>query len=246
MIRSLIKRLRIPLRGNGPAKDQLHELYVDDALRITTLGDPEAPNLFLCFTGIRQAMGGIGAEEFVGSTSLPGYSAIFITDLERTWFNGFDPADLQAILADRTQGRRIVTIGNSMGGYGAVWATKYFNVATAIAFAPQFSVHPEVVPTEKRWMEFRKDIYNWRDRSLAGSFNEQTQYFTINGDLDELHWSSFPRTDNCEHILIENSAHNPASVLKECGVLNDLLDRCIRGFSPYPLLQERGVKGRQI
>ena len=74
----------------------LKVLHADEHLRITSLGDSDLPNLFLCFTGVKQQMGGIDAEEFVGSTEMPGFSAIFVWDLSRTWFNGFAPESLLA------------------------------------------------------------------------------------------------------------------------------------------------------
>lgn len=74
------------------------EVHADGDLRVTRLGDPAAPGVFICFTGIRQAMGGIGAEEFVGSTAVPGFSALFVSDLGRTWYNGFPPERLASIL----------------------------------------------------------------------------------------------------------------------------------------------------
>ena len=227
--------------GKNAGSRELEALYSDEHLRITTSGDPTSPNLIMCFTGISQAMGGVGAEEFIGSAKFPGYSAIFISDLKRSWFNGFPPSLLQDAIAGRTQGRKIVTIGNSMGGYGAIWATSHWPIATAIAFAPQYSVHAGIVPTEKRWMEYRSNITQWRDTSLEPSFHAQTQYFTLNGSLDQLHWSHFPKMENCEHILIHDSDHSPAAVLKKSGILGSVLDKCIANLSPFDV-----IKGAKI
>lgn len=228
-------------RGVGA---ELKVLKADDDLRITSLGDPDAPGLFLCFTGIRQGMGGINAEEFVGSTALPGFSAIFVSDLKRSWFNGFAPEALTDVIASRIEGKRVVTLGNSMGGFGAIWATGILPVETAIAFAPQFSVHPEVVPQEDRWWDFRADIAEWRHRSLAESFFPDTRYYTINGSADTLHWSQFPTLTNCEHVLIEDSGHEPAAVVKRHGLLNDLIAAALHKESTLDLLQSKGVPCR--
>lgn len=209
------------------------------------MGDPDAPCLFMCFTGIKQAMGGVGTEEFVGSTSRPGWSAIFVSDLQRTWFNGFEPTLLQDILGQRASGRRVVTVGNSMGGFGAVWASSLFDVETAIAFAPQFSVNPAVVPEEKRWMEYRERIDRWRHESLAPFFNKKTRYYTINGDEDSMHWRRFPESANCEHVLIERSGHDPARTIKAHGSLSGLLDTCLAGGGALHYLQSQGIACRR-
>ncbi len=221
-------------------------LHADDDLRITSTGNPAAPNLLLCFTGVRQKMGGIGAEEFVGTAMRGGFSGIFVSDLRRSWFNGFAPERLQTILQDRTEGRRIVTLGNSMGGYGAIWATRHFRVDTAIAFAPQFSVHPDIVPGEARWMEFRRNILRYRHTSLADHFLPRTRYYTINGDADALHYQRFPIGENLEHVLLPGSGHEPARIVKEQRALNDAIAACIDGNALLPVLRDRGVPCRRM
>ena len=68
-IRSLKQFLksRLSRRANsGQEASSLDVVHADNDLRVTSAGDPAALGLFICFTGIRQAMGGIGAEEFVG------------------------------------------------------------------------------------------------------------------------------------------------------------------------------------
>lgn len=174
MFRKVVRRLR---RSFGRAREEFERpdmrvLFADSDLRITALGDANAPNLFLCFTGVQQGMGGIGAEEFVGST--------------------------------------------------------------------------EVVPEEQRWIQFRERITEWRDVSLEKCFNDDTLYFTFNGDADEIHWSGFPRKRNCKHILIPNSGHNPAAVLKSFGRLQTCLGLCVRGDSPLEALKDTKANARLI
>jgi hypothetical protein len=221
-------------------------VYSDDFLRVTSLGDTSLPNIILCFTGISQGMGGIGAEEFVGSTKMPGFSAIFISDLRRSWFNDFPPSLLIDAIGDLVEGKRIVSIGNSMGGYGAIWATGHFNVSTAIAFAPQFSVHPKVVPEETRWQEYRRKISVWRDESLQPYVNDETDYFLFHGDADELHWRNFPNKPNVANILLPESGHNPAAKLKAVGKLSATFQKCVAGKNPIEILADSGVQPKLL
>lgn len=236
------------LRGGRPEPigKGLEPVLETPLLRVTAMGDSTAPGVFVCFTGVAQAMGGIGAEEFVGSTRLPGFSALFVSDLTRSWFNAFDPAVLVDAISDRVRDKRIVTLGNSMGGYGAVWAGAHLPVETAIAFAPQYSVHPAIVPEEARWMDYRRNIATWRHKSLDELFRPQTQYITINGSDDELHWRHFRSGGNAEHILLEASGHEPAAKLKDAGILSETIALCVEGKSPYHLFQERGVAAKRI
>lgn len=244
MLRRIAKKVRRRLAGDPNAqfrassRDDLVEVFSDECLRVTALGDLKSPNIFLCFTGVKQGMGGIGAEEFVGSTRMPDFSALFISDLKRSWFNSFAESHLAEAIGGIVEGKRIVTVGNSMGGYGAIWATRPFPVATAIAFAPQFSVHPEVVPQESRWQEWRRDISTWRHRSLETFFNDETKYFTFNGDEDGLHWRHFPTKPNTEHFLLPNSGHAPAAALKDAGVLTAAIESCVAGESPMDMLRQ--------
>lgn len=224
----------------------LDVLHADADLRITTAGDPAAPGLFVCFTGIRQAMGGIGAEEFVGSTALPGFSALFVSDLKRSWYNGFEPERLASVLRARAEGKAVVTIGNSMGGFGAILATTMLPVETAIAFAPQFSVHPEIVPGEERWTEFTRQIEHFRHPSLREAFASGARIYTINGDDDAAHWSQFPQAPGLEHVVIEDSGHDPALHVKKSGVLPRLLTTCIEGGHVLDMLRDAGLPAKPL
>jgi hypothetical protein len=249
-IRQRVKRM-LGL-GAKPARVPAHGadarvLFADDSLRITTIGDPASPNVFLSFTGLYHAMGSIKMEEFVGTTRLPGYFAIFITDLKRSWFNGFPPEAILEPIAPLVAGKRIVTIGNSLGGFGAIWISRYLPVDVALAFCPQFSVHPDEVPGETRWQEFRREISEWRVRSLEGAFNDATRYYTFNGDgPDEMHWRRLPHLANCTHLLIAGSGHETALFLKERGVLGAVIENAATGGDPLAPMLAAGVAARQI
>ena len=116
-----------------------------------------------------------------------------------------------------------------MGGFGSTWVSGILPVDAVIAFAPQFSVHPDVVPLEQRWQEFRKDIAVWRHRSLSGSFQPDTPCYTINGSADQLHWSQFPSLPNCQHLLIEDPGREPAAEIKRPDALTPLIVTAMGG-----------------
>lgn len=240
-IRGVLARLGVATRHVSAMRPEPIEIHADDDLRITRLGDPAAPGLFICFTGIRQAMGGIGAEEFTGSTAVPGFSALLVSDLKRTWYNGFPAERLTGILTPFCAGKRVITVGNSMGGFGAIWATTIIPVEVAIAFAPQYSVHPDIVPGETRWREFTVAIPHFRHPSLADAFTAGARIYTINGDDDRAHWTNFPEQANCEHVLIRDSGHDPALAVKQSGALSPLIRTCISGRSALALLQQAGL-----
>lgn len=97
----------------------------DDDLRITFEQGSE-PLAVVAFTGISHRLGGVGIEEFkkslVGSHG-PSASVIFVADMKRRWYNhglGDRIAMLVNNLIDNLGALRSVTLGNSMGGSGAI------------------------------------------------------------------------------------------------------------------------------
>lgn len=213
----------VPIAG----VDLIHE---DDALRVSRSGDPDAPVVTLCFTGLLQRMGAIGPEEFIGSAGLDGAAAIFVTDKTRSWFNSLSAERVVDLLAPHVAGRRINTLGNSMGGFGAIWITRYLPVSVALAFAPQYSMHPDIVPDETRWLGARDRISSWRYPSLDGHFVPATHYVTISGDTgDRVQWTLLPELPNARHYVVTDADHKVAAVLKRRGILRDVIVAAFTG-----------------
>lgn len=205
-------------------------LFEDDHLRVSRQGDASAHNVILCFTGMRQRLGAVGGpEEFVGSTQLADFDAVFVTDKSKSWFNAFPVERLLEVLRPVVENRTTYALGNSMGGFGAIWISKYLPVKAVLAFAPQFSVHPDVVPEERRWSLPRAAIRQWRTRSLDGHFVPDTEYVTVNGEVDAIHWSKFPTGAGRTHLLIEGAGHDAADHLKRAGSLRSLVSEVFAG-----------------
>ncbi|MEL7689621.1 hypothetical protein [Citromicrobium bathyomarinum] len=241
--------MKIWLMKRASRDDGFEALHHDEHLRVTRLADDadsDAHTVFVCFTGIKQGLGGLGAEEFVGSTRREGHTALFVSDLQRSWYNGFPPEHLQTILRPYVEGRRVITLGNSMGGFGAIWAAQWLGAERAIAFAPQFSVHPDIVPGETRWTEWRNRISEWRVPSLLDSFADGTDYFVFHGDADSEHYHQFPERPNILNVVIADSGHGPAAKLKEAGVLGEVFAQCLSGKDPRPTIREAGLTLKPI
>lgn len=232
---------KAPLIGT----DLLNE---DDVLRVSRSGDPDADTVILCFTGLQQRMGGIGPEEFVASAQLEGASAIFVTDKTRSWFNKLGAERVVELLAPHVEGRRIHTLGNSMGGFGAIWITRYLPVSTTLAFAPQFSVHPGIVPEETRWPAARAAISDWRYPSLQDHFVSGTRYVTISGKTgDNVQWTRLPALPNARHYIVADADHGVAAMLKHRGVLREVIAAAFADvpdldavLAPFAILRDVG------
>lgn len=205
-------------------------IHEDEKLRISRSGDPDAQTVTLCFTGLVQQMGGIGPEEFLASTRSGNAATIFVTDKTRSWFNALDAEHVVDLLAPHVAGQRINTLGNSMGGFGAIWITRYLPVSTALAFAPQFSMHPDIAPDETRWPVARANISSWRYPSLDGHFMPGTRYVTISGATgDQVQWRLLPALSNARHYILGDADHSVAAALKRRGVLRDVIAAAFAG-----------------
>ncbi len=208
-------------------------IFEDDGLRIAGLGGGTR-TLFVAFTGIGHRLGALQREEFVRVAHAGGEnSVLFVQDKTRSWYN--EPsfaAKLEAIVAEWSpRCGRLVTIGNSMGGFGAIVFARLLRAQTAIAFAPQFSVCPEVIPQETRWREFTSRIAAFRYPSAAEHMTGDCAYYLFQGDggKDWYQIGGFPIGPNVFQFVVPGGPHNLASVLKARGELSVIVDACADG-----------------
>lgn len=191
-----------------------------------------ADRIVLCFTGVGHVMGegerDAQGREFTG-TALRYGTPVFLYDKERSWGSNLDFAQMAEVLAPVIKGREVVSVGNSMGAFLAIAATKHLPISRCFAFGPQFSVDPAVVPREKRWMKYRENIKEYRLSSLAGHFNDSCRYFIFSGATlrERRHWRNFPEAANIFSFILPDSDHDVASDLKASGRLTALLDVCM-------------------
>jgi hypothetical protein len=209
-----------------PSHAPIPVLYEDDDLKVTKLkGD--GSQCLITFVGVRHGSGGIDqqSEEFRHLASGGWGSQLFVFDKRRTWGNKIDPELLAKITAPYRRGRRVVSLGLSMGGFLAVQMSAALRAARCIALAPQFSVHPEIAPFDTRWTRYSDLISDWRQPSLKGCFAEDCAYDVIFPDIpvERAHAALFPRQENVRQFLVNVDDHNVAAALKERGLLYTLL-----------------------
>ncbi len=238
--RALLGRFRL---GAPPTPSGERLLHEDSALKVTATDRPDARALVLCFTGIGHALGGIDIQraEFVGTMATLGAASAFVFDKTRSWGNRVDFARVADLVAPLAPGARILGLGNSMGGFNAILMSNFTAMETCVAFAPQFSVMPGVVPGEIRWRDYVAAIDGFRFPSLEGQFNDRTRYVTVNGDdaAERAHWSRFPARPNARHLVVRGQGHEAAAALKSAGVLGHFLAAAFAGGDPARVLEGR-------
>lgn len=202
----------------------------------------------VAFTGVGYGLGAVQTEEFRKSLTSFGESGgtlpiVFVIDKRRRWYNdGIIDGISQSLdcLLKSLGSETSVFIGNSMGGFGAiVFAKRVKTCRRVIAFSPQSSVNPEVVPFEKRWNEWRTDIRNWDVKDALEELSSDVSYHLMFGAedaTDVLHAQRFEslRLSHVHSTIVPGCEHDVARVLKERGLLSDLLRRLIWGLDECP------------
>ncbi len=220
--------------GASP-RDTPQLIHEDARLRVTYLparGVGARPSeLVVAFSGIGHGLGGMQTEEFAGSAAEKGgrNHVLFITDKQRSWFSA--PGLMDEItdhvrkIAAQVGVSSCVTIGNSMGGYGAVRLSREFPVSCAVAFSPQFSMHPEIV-VETRWEEHRPFIDLARHLPLSDCMAPPARYYLVFGGSsrsETKHRDLFPVFDGVTILSLPGAGHNIVQKIKDFGLLTTLV-----------------------
>jgi len=185
--------------------------------------DNGSSKTIVSFTGVQHAFGVSDfKKEFMGLLKQSDLNVMFVADRETSWYNTIDIDKIKSKLNNQ----EVVTIGNSMGGYNAMQLVNDIDVAKAIAFSPQYSIHPDIVPDETRWRRKANKIKQWKYKHLM--FNYTTEYYIFSGDASEemYHINMIPQQKNI-HKFITKGGHSIILELKKKGILYSLIEDCI-------------------
>ena len=191
--------------------------------------------------------------EFAQSATAGGRdSAVFIADPQRSWLNA--PRLVEEIVEvieaarDEVGATQTVTMGYSMGGFAALAIGGFVPVDAALAFSPQISIDPVLVPGEKRWMRYRKRIEAIRIRSAAEHMAEGTAHTILMGQsqVEAAQVRLVPEAANTDTFLLPGTGHDSAPRVKAAGILPQVIDLAFsrRGDALAELLSSR-MKARR-
>ena len=207
-------------------KRPMIQLMDDDTLRIQMV-EAAGDYALVAFTGIGHSLGGLAVQrpEFLSLCSLG--KVLWVTDKKRTRGNGLDIDRMLATIAEAAEGKTVFAIGNSMGGFLAILMSRLIGARRVLAFSPQWSISPDIVPEETRWAEYTRDIAHIRYTDLSGAFATDCHYAVICGDhpKEKLHTRFFEahRSERVEIHELQDETHNVALSLKERGILGRML-----------------------
>jgi pimeloyl-ACP methyl ester carboxylesterase len=187
--------------------------------------------LVVSFSGVGKVRAEAPGPEFVGNASDGGKNhVLFVSDESRCWLNTPGMAEQIVHVIEQTtlefDIKRVVALGNSMGGSMALIISQMFRFDAVLAIVPQFSVDPKVVPDEQRWKYFRKQIKEFRFPKVDNLRPELTEYFIVHGGhfKEKPHVLRFEDQRGVGHYVLPDRGHRMAAHLKAEGQL-DLLIR---------------------
>lgn len=206
-------------------------LYQDAGLEMRAL-EGRGDGAMVVFTSYHNNVAKRGLLEFAASASQQGLRhCLFITDRTQGWFQGekSSTAIVQTVAEYLTQNRivKTMTVGVSMGGYGALSYARDLGVGRALAFAPQYCPRPDSFPSDQRWLPARRRIARFSRPSLATSMQGDTRFTLLHGRWnreDALHWQSFPQSPKIDHYLADIETHDVIDPLRNAGILYPVID----------------------
>lgn len=206
-------------------RPQIETLVQDDDLQIRRLPGSGA-GLVLVFTGVKHGLGGVPLDEFVGTAQGgAGNHVLFISDMKRTWYSRAGLVDrVLRLVTDYCAHHglsRIQTLGNSMGGYGALLFCRFLPVDLACAISPQISMHPDRI-TERRWSQHRVDFGPDLAHNAAEGFGAlPTRAVVLYGHAesrDRAQMRLIPALPNLTQRGLRGCGHDVARRLKNAGL----------------------------
>lgn len=203
---------------------------------ISILKNGEATTMVITFGGINQ---GIGIPVFEFQNILKNYNChqVFIKDSSQAWYqNGIqgyeDIESLKLKLKEIIKGyKRVVFIGNSMGGYAAIMFGVSLNIDRVIAFSPQTFIDKfrRWHYKDKRWSEQIKTMHQSKTQKItnlkkllhSNHFNTSIGIFYSSTDkLDKLHAE---RLDFSKQCTLHSYNYGGHSLIKELRTNKELL-----------------------
>lgn len=230
--------------SQSKSRAEFRSLYDNHPLRIEAAAG-RTGRLIVSFTSAGSKRDEWPPKEFVGMAYSKGRNhVICITDISRCWMNhpgmARRVADVLGEYILENEITNVHAVGTSMGAYNALVLGKMIPFARVVAFAPQFSVHPDIVPEEDRWNWFRKQITHWPHKQVQKLGRAARKVYIFHGDSEDekRHWTLFPTPQNVVHYIFAGAEHNFVANMKDSGVLPEIVRM---GINDNPLRMRKLV-----
>lgn len=169
---------------------------------------------------------------FYGNVMKQEYSVLGIIAKRKDWYRNKETPEVLQSLRDAglfRRFRRVLFVGASMGGFAALTYSRIVPGSAVLAFSPQSSLAPDLVPFEHRYPRPQKN-FNWTspDYRDAADGVAQASDVTIAFDPfvpeDKAHAQRLDG-DNVTLLRVDHMGHQAIRVLKHVGVLPALFSQ---------------------
>lgn len=155
-------------------------------------------------------------------------NAIYVVSKWNHWWNTpeFETA-LRAVAAfvGELKPPRLITYGSSMGGLGALMASRHLDPTETLAVCPQYSMDTRIVPFEKRWKVYTANITFGPDMMASAPSKGKTYIFVdLLFDSDRRHFEMIRAVRNVTPIAVNFAGHDVAGRLNKYGILSSTLE----------------------
>lgn len=160
---------------------------------------------------------------------------LWVIDESRSWLNAPGMAERLVatieMMRETIGATRLVGLGNSMGATMLLHLSRLVDFDTILAFTPQYSVDPIIIPDETRWFYFRRKIESLRFPCADYFRLDRTIYFIMHGDTTNelIHALRFPNMHGLTHLIFPGYGHTLTAQLKKQGKLTTIVNLAITG-----------------
>lgn len=175
-----------------------------------------------------------------GRGARAGVSVLGLIAKRKDWYRNADAPALLAELAQAglfAQFARVTLIGASMGGFAALAFAGLVPGAHVLAFSPQSTLAPGLVPFDRRY-RYAQKTWDWTTPDFldavpgARAAASVTLVYDPFEREDKLHAARLDGP-NARHIHADHMGHRAIRVMKETGALDPLIDGMALGsFDP--------------
>lgn len=145
---------------------------------------------------------------------------------ETTWFQTPEITDVvQAAKEVCSRYDEVILYGHSMGGYAALLLSGLLGATNVVAFVPQFSINPDIVPFDTRFKGFADKTEFVFDDMNATISQTAPKYvvFDPHFNQDRGHYDMMAHHLRMVPVRFPFAGHYPGQVLHEAGLLREVV-----------------------
>jgi len=219
------------------------EIYMDRNLRIGQIGTATSPSEVIVAVGrVNMTIASGDSEEAILGLHRNADSRVCITlaDLSISCMSRAGQYDrIERVVNARVAelgNPRVIMMGISAGGHGALHLAKRLNAARAIGFSPLCSTDDKLFK-EERWQKQRRRLATMNPATVGDEMSPDCRYTAIyaaDQPEDQRHYAYLSRNPQIETILLREGGHTFTRRLRDLGLLEEL---CEALYADRPLPQ---------